>query len=83
MVTWADYYPEVAAIFAHNVLDWPCEKIDTGLKPVVQPCVALGPQQEIFVSGYRGHVFHSMDLGATWSLLCQAPGPQSSRARRL
>ncbi len=74
IVTWADYYPEVAEIFAHNVLDWPCEKIDTGFGPVVQPCIAQGPRQEIYVSGYRGHVFHSLDLGATWSLLCQAPG---------
>ena len=74
IVTWADYYPEVAEIFAHNLIDWPCEKIDTGLGPVVQPCVAQGPGQEIFVSGYRGHVFHSVDLGKTWSLLCEAPG---------
>ena len=72
-LTWADGHPEVAELFDREYIPWSCEQIDTGLKPVVQPCLANGPNQELFVSGYRGHLFHSTDLGRTWSLMCIAP----------
>ena len=72
-VTWADAHPDAAEAFAREPIPWPCEPIDTGLGPVVQPCLAMGPGDELFVSGYRGHVLNSRDGGRTWFLLCVAP----------
>ena len=44
-VTWADFHPEVAKIFDsvwdYRKIDWPCEKIDTGVGPVLQPSIAM------------------------------------------
>ena len=72
-VTWKDYHPEVAEVFSKEFINWPCEKIDTGLRRVHQPCITLGAGQELFVAGNGGEVFHSTDLGKTWALLCKSP----------
>lgn len=71
--TWADLHPEVAEVFRGAWIEWPCEKIDTGLTPVDQPCITQGEGQELFVAGIKGEVFHSTDLGKTWSLLGTSP----------
>jgi hypothetical protein len=76
-VTWADFHPEVAEIFDsmwdYKKIDWPCEMIDTGVGPVLQPSVAMGPGQELFTVGRNGQVFHGQDSGKTWALLCTSP----------
>lgn len=76
-ITWKDFHPELADIFDstwdYKKIPWPCEVNDTGLGPVYQPCIAVGPAQELFVVGKEGQVFHSRDLGRTWALLCQSP----------
>ena len=71
--TWADYHPEVDEVFRQPWIDWPCEHVDTGLTPVFQPCVVRGPGQELFTAGTGGEVFHSEDLGRTWSPLATSP----------
>ena len=83
-VTWKDFHPEVAEIFKKEPIDWPSEKIDGKVGPVYQPCIAMGPGQELFVVGGvswdsnsrwpgKAQVFHSSDLGRTWSMLCESP----------
>ena len=76
-VTWADFHPELAeifdSVFEYKKIDWPCEMIDTGVGPVNQPSITMGSDQELFVAGTDGQVFHSQDLGKTWALLCQSP----------
>jgi hypothetical protein len=67
--TWADYHPEVDELFRRPWIDWPCQHIDTGLTPSYQPSITTGPAQELFTAGMHGEVFHSQDLGKTWSLL--------------
>lgn len=73
-VTWKDFHPELAKIFDsiwdYKKIPWPCEVIDTALTPVGQPCITKGPDQELFVAGCMGQVFHSSDLGKSWALLC-------------
>ncbi len=90
--TWSDFHPEVAEIFkgAYPLykkvwIDWPCEKIDTGLTPVGQPSIAKGPGQELFVAGRKGQVFHSVDLGKTWALLSTSPAfaPDLSKGMKM
>ena len=71
--TWADYHPEVDELFRRPWIDWPCERIDTGLTPSYQPSIARGPGQQLFTAGMQGQVFHSQDLGKTWSLLGTSP----------
>ena len=76
-VTWADFHPELAeifdSVFEYKKIDWPCETIDTGVGPVNQPSITMGSDQELFVAGTDGQVFHSQDLGKTWALLCHSP----------
>ena len=74
--TWERIHPEVAAAFAAGPTGWRCEKIETGLRPVYQPSVTIGADQEILVAGNDGEVFHSTDGGRTWSLLCTSPSFQ-------
>ena len=76
-VTWANSHPEVAeifdSVFEYKKIDWPSEMIDTGVGPVNQPSITIGADQELFTVGKNGQVFHSENLGKTWSLLCQSP----------
>ena len=76
-VTWADFHPEVAEIFDslwdYRKIDWSCEQTDTGVGPVYQPSIVTGPDQELFVAGPNGQVFHSQDGGKTWAMLCGPP----------
>ena len=71
--TWEEYHPEVAEVFRKGLINWPCEKIVTELRQVEQPCITLGAGDELFVAGASGEVFHSIDLGKTWDLLCTSP----------
>ena len=69
MKTWADYHPEDDELFRRPWIDWPCERIDTELTLSSQPCIVRSAGQELFTAGAQGEVFHSEDLGRTWSLL--------------
>ena len=71
--TWADFHPEVDELFRRPWIDWPCERIDTDLTPSCQPCIVRSAGQELFTAGTQGEVFHSKDLGKTWSLLATSP----------
>ena len=86
-VTWADSHPEVAEVFDsvsyYKKTPWPCEIIDTGMAPIYQPCMTVGTDQELFVAGPGGQVFHSQDLGRTWSLLGQSPSLEPAIPREL
>jgi hypothetical protein len=74
--TWADYPPEVAANF-ETMRPWPCETYPTPFAGVHQCSVSMGPEGELIVAGWvrddQGAVFHSVDEGRTWRLLCEVP----------
>lgn len=71
--TWADGHPEVFETFSKPPIAWPCEQIRTELSPVYQPTVVRSADQELFSVGTEGQVYHSQDLGRTWSLLAASP----------
>ena len=71
--TWADDHPEVFETFSKPPIAWPCEQIRTELSPVFQPTIVRSVGQELFSVGTEGQVYHSQDLGRSWSLLATAP----------
>ena len=80
-VAWAKFHPKVNEVFNQPMKEWSCEKIDTGMLSVYQPCIAKGSGQELFVAGRQGEVYHSSDGGRAWSLLAKSPplGPRLPR----
>lgn len=86
--TWADNHPEVFEAFRKPPIEWPCEVVDTDLSTVYQPSVVRNINQELFTVGTEGQIFHSKDLGRSWSHLTTSPPlppdlPEGLRERSL
>ena len=66
---WSWYEPEI--------VPWPSQRFDTPLGKVHQPQVNLGAGDELVAQGL-GKLFHSVDGGKTWKVLCNTPEGSSS-----
>ena len=71
-LTWVDYHPELAKVFAQPCTPWECEVIETDLSGASQPGLVMGIKGEL-VANSRNRIFSSSDGGRSWSVLCEVP----------